>query len=52
MYICFVELEKTFDRVWRKVLEWAMRKKGAPDVSARSVVSLYEGEKNEGKSGL
>ena len=25
--VCFVDLEKAFDRVPRKVLEWAMRKK-------------------------
>ena len=25
---CFVDLEKAFDRVLRKVLEWAMRKRG------------------------
>ena len=32
-----------FDRVPRKVLEWAMRKKGIPEVVVRSVMSLYEG---------
>ena len=42
-YICFVDLEKAFYRVPRKVLEWAMRKKGIPEVLVRSVVSLYEG---------
>ena len=26
----FVDLEKAFDRVARKVLEWAMKKKGIP----------------------
>ena len=26
LYMCFVVLEKAFDRVPRKVLEWAMRK--------------------------
>ena len=38
-----MDLEKAFDRVQRKVLEWAMRKKGIPEVLVRSVMSLYEG---------
>ena len=38
-------LEKTFDRVPRKVLEWALGKKELPDVLVRSVMSLYEGAK-------
>ena len=41
--MCFVDLEKAFERVPRKVLEWAMRKKGIPEVLVRSVMSLYEG---------
>ena len=45
LYMCFVDLEKTFDRVPRKVLEWALRKKGIPEVLDRSVMSLYEGAK-------
>ena len=43
--MCFVDLEKAFDRVPRKVLEWAIRKKGISEVLIRSVMSLYEGEK-------
>ena len=39
----FVDLEKAFDRVQKKVLEWAMRKKGIAEVLVRSVMSLYEG---------
>ena len=45
MYMCFVDLENAFDRVPRKVLEFAMRKKGIPEVFVRSVMSLYEGAK-------
>ena len=45
LYICFVDLEKTLDRLSRKVLEWAMRKKGIPEALVRSVMSLYEGAK-------
>ena len=43
MYMCFVDLENTFDRVPRKVLEWLMRKNGIPEVLIRSVMILYEG---------
>ena len=41
--MCFVDLEKALDRVPRKVLEWAMSKKGILEVLVRSVMSLYEG---------
>ena len=27
LYVCFVNIEKAYDRVLKKVLEWAMRKK-------------------------
>ena len=40
-----MDLEKAFDRVPRKVLEWAIRKKGIPEVLVRPVMSLYEGAK-------
>ena len=43
--MCFVDLEKGFGRVPRKVLEWAMRKKGISEVVVRSVMSLYDGVK-------
>ena len=47
MYICFVDLEKAFDRVPRKVEEWAMRNRGVPwpEVMVTAVMSLYEGVK-------
>ena len=40
--MCFVDIEKVFDRVPRKVMEWAMRKKGLSEVMARAVMSLYD----------
>ena len=43
LYMCFVDMEKAFDRVQRKVIEWAMRKKGISEVIVRAVTSLYDG---------
>ena len=43
--MCFVDMEKAFDRVSRKVMEWAMRKKGLSEVIVRAVMSLYDGAK-------
>ena len=40
LFMCFVDLEKAFDRVPRKVLEWAMRKRRIPEVMVRAVMSL------------
>ena len=48
MYICFVDLDKAFDRVPRNVFEWAIRKKGMVDILVRSVMSLCEGVKTSG----
>jgi len=40
----FVELlEKAFDAVPRRVMEWAMRKKSTPERMVRAVMSLYQG---------
>lgn len=49
LYMCFVDLEKAFDRVPRKVMEWAMRKKGLPEVMVKAVMSLYDGAKTKVK---
>ena len=38
-----MDLEKAFDRVPMKVLEWASRKKKIPEALARPVMSLYDG---------
>ena len=43
--MCFVDLEKAFDRVPRIALDRAMRKKGIPEILVRSAMSLYVGAK-------
>ena len=50
--MCFVDLEKAFNRVPRRVLEWAMRKRGIPEAMVRAVMSLYEDGKTRVKVGL
>ena len=52
LYTCFVDLEKVFDRVPRKVMEWALRKKGLAEVLVQAVVSLYEGSRTKVRVGL
>mgnify|MGYP001800385825 CR=1 FL=1 len=51
-YMCFDDLEKAFDRVLRKVLEWAMGKNSIPEVMVRAVMSFYEGKKTRVRIGL
>ena len=51
LYMCFVDMEKAFDRVPRKVMEWAMRKKGLSEVMVRAVKSLYDGAKTRVRMG-
>ena len=50
-YMCFVDLEKSVDRVTRNVVELAMRKKGIPEVLVGEVMSLHEGQKTKVKVG-
>ena len=52
LYMYFVDLEKVFDRVPRRVLEWAMRRRGIPEAMVRAVMSLYEGAKIRVRVGL
>ena len=49
--MCFVDVEKAFDRVPRKVMEWAMRKKGLFEVMVRAFTSLYDAEKTKVRIG-
>ena len=51
LYMCFVDLEKAFDRVLRRVLEWAMRKRSIPEAMVRAVMSLDEGAKTRVRVG-
>jgi hypothetical protein len=51
LYICFVDLEKAFDRVPRKVMEWAMRKRNVPEVLVKAVMSLYNGARTQVRVG-
>ena len=51
LYMCFVGMEKAFDRVPRKVMEQAMRKKGLSEVMVRAVMSLYDGLKTRVRVG-
>ena len=41
LYLAFVDLEKAFDRVPRKVVWWAMRKMKVPEVLVRAVQAMY-----------
>ena len=43
--IYFVDLEKSFDGLPQKVLQWVMRKKGISEVLVRLTINLYEGAK-------
>ena len=52
MCMCFVDLEKAFDRVPRRVMEWAMRKKGLAEILVKAVMSLYEGAETKVRVGL
>ena len=51
LYLCFVDTEKAFDRVPRKVMEWAMRRKGVSEVMVGEVMSLYDGAKTSVRVG-
>lgn len=42
LFMCFVDLEKAFDRVPRKVIEWALRKRNVPEALVEVVMKLYE----------
>ena len=41
LYHVVVDLEKAFDRVPRKVIEWALRRKGIPERMVAAIMALY-----------
>ena len=47
----FVDIEKAFDRVPRKVKECAIRKKGLPKLIITAVMSLYHVAKTKVRVG-
>ena len=49
LFICFVDLEKSFDRVPREVIEWALRKKLVPERLVQAVMSMYKRAKTRVK---
>ena len=51
MYVCFIDLEKAFDRAARRVMEWAMRKKGLPEILVKAMMSFYEGAETKVRVG-
>ena len=52
LYMCFVDLEKAFDRVSTGVSEWAISKRGIPEAMVIAVMSLYKGTKTRVRVGL
>ena len=51
LYMCFVDFEKAFDRIPRKVMQWAMKKKGLAEVIVRAVMSPYRWAKTKVRVG-
>ena len=46
-----MDLEKAFNKVPRKAMEWALRKQGLVEVLVQAVMSLYEGSRTKVKVG-
>ena len=43
--MCFVHLEKAFDRILRRAMQWTLKKKGLSKILVKAVMSLCEGSK-------
>ena len=51
LYMYFMDFEKAFDRVPRRGMQWALRKKGLPKIWVKVMMSLYVGSKTKVKVG-
>ena len=51
LFICFVDLDKAFDRMPKKVIEWALRKKLVLEKLVQAVMSMYKRAKTRVKVG-
>ena len=47
LFFAFVDLEKTFDRVPRKVLSWPLRKVGIPEWIVRVIQVMYQNARSQ-----
>ena len=50
--MCFVDMEKAFDRVPGKVIGWAIKKKNLSEAMFGVVTSLYNGTKDKSEDGI
>ena len=50
LYTIFVDLEKVFDDVPKKVIWWALRKIGVMEKEVKAIMETYDGVKTAGKS--
>ena len=51
LYKCFVYKEKAFDRVPRKMIKWAIRKKSLLEAMVRAALNLNDGIKTRVRMG-
>ena len=51
LYRCFVDMENTFHRDPRNVVEWELSQKGIPEALATAVMSMYKDTRTKVKFG-
>ena len=45
--MCFVNLEKVFGRIPRRIMQWSLRKKGLSEILMKAVMIVYECSKTK-----